>query len=67
MTLHTSPTHPTRLTCTPEEAAQALGVGRGTGYELIRRGELRSIRVGRKILIPLAAIDEFLNGQQEAK
>jgi excisionase family DNA binding protein len=54
--------NPTRLTRKPEEAAPMLGVGRNGVYDLIRSGQLRSIRVGRKILIPLAAIEDFLNG-----
>lgn len=58
---------PIRLTRRPEEAAPMLGIGRPAIYSLIRSGELRHIKVGRKILIPLSAIDEFLNGQQEAK
>lgn len=58
---------PTRTTRKPEEVALILGIGRNNIYEVIRSGQLRSIRVGRKILIPLSAIDEFLNGQQEAK
>ena len=53
---------PVRLTRKPEEAAPMLGVGRNGVYDLIRSGTLRSIRVGRKILIPLSAIEEFLNG-----
>lgn len=53
--------HAERLTRRPEEVGALLGIGRNGVYELIRKGELRSIRVGRKIIIPLAAIDEFLN------
>lgn len=52
----------TRLTRKPEEAGPMLGVGRTGVYALISSGKLRSIRVGRKILIPLSAIEEFLNG-----
>lgn len=51
-----------RLTRKPEEAAPMLGVGRNGVYALIRSGQLRSIKVGRKLLIPLSAIDEFLSG-----
>lgn len=53
---------PTRLTRKPEEAAPMLGIGRPAVYALIRSGELRHVKVGRKILIPLAAIEEFLGG-----
>lgn len=54
---------PERRTRRPEEVGRILGIGRNTVYELIRTGQLRSINVGRKILIPLTAIDEFLAGK----
>lgn len=50
----------TRYTCSAREAAQALGLGRSTTYELLRSGELPSIRVGRRVLIPLAALEGFI-------
>ena len=52
-----------RRTRKPEEVGKILGVGRNQVYELIRSRELRSISVGRKLLVPLTAIDEFLAGQ----
>lgn len=68
MTIPASVENPQRLTRKPEEAAPMLGVGRCGVYALIRSGQLRSVRVGRKILIPLSAIEEFLNGSMsEAK
>ena len=42
------------------EAARKLRIGVGRCYELTRCGRLRSIRVGKRILIPRAAILEFL-------
>ena len=50
----------------PAEAAQLLGVCRDTVYVLMRSGRLRSVRVGRARLIPLAAIDELLASQDSA-
>lgn len=50
-----------RLTRTPLEAAKLLGIGVNNTYKLVKSGELRHIKVGRKLLIPLTAIDEFLN------
>ena len=41
-----------------------LGIGRNTAYELIRSGQIRSIRVGRQIRIPREALLEFLNGRE---
>ena len=52
-----------RRTRKPEEVGKILGIGRNQVYELIRTRELRSLSIGRKLLVPLAAIDEFLAGQ----
>ena len=35
-----------------EEAARHLGIGRTAAYGLLSRGELRSIKLGRRRLIP---------------
>jgi excisionase family DNA binding protein len=53
-----------KLTYKPEETGPLLGLGRNSVYALIRSGALRSIRVGRKILIPTSAITEFLSGEK---
>lgn len=43
-----------RATITVEEAAEVLGpIGRGTAYEAVRRGEIPSLRLGRRILVPV--------------
>ncbi len=55
--LHTQ-TNP--LVLTADEASKLLRIGKNHIYELTRCGRLRSIRVGRKILIPHSAIREFL-------
>ena len=46
-----------------EEAARQLGIGRSLAYELVRVGKIRHFRAGIRILIPLAALEEFLAGQ----
>ena len=42
------------------EAAQLVGVGRSTMYELVARGELSSVRLGRKVLITRATLEALL-------
>ena len=37
-----------------------LSVGRCKIYELIRSGELKTVRVGKKYLVPMKSIEEFL-------
>ena len=39
---------------TVEEYARPVGIGRTAAYEAVRRGEIPSIRVGKRILIPTA-------------
>lgn len=36
-----------------------LGIGRNTAYELIRSGQIRSVRIGRQIRIPREALLDF--------
>lgn len=50
-----------------EEAARLLGIGRNQCYEALKRGELPSIRVGKRLLVPRAALDRLLeNGRSAA-
>ena len=51
------------MTLRVEELMPILGIGRNTAYELIRSGQIRSIRIGRQIRIPRDALLEFLNGR----
>lgn len=49
------------LALTVLEAGQVLRVGRNVAYELVRSGQLRSVRVGKNIRIPRDALAEYLN------
>ena len=50
-----------RLTVTVDEAAEAIGVSRVSLYNAINRGEFTQvIRIGKRILIPRAALDKLL-------
>lgn len=49
-----------RLTLTVDEAADLLGISRSLAYELVRVGELPSLRLGRRILIPRRVIYELV-------
>lgn len=55
-----------RLTLTVEEAAEILGLSRAFAYEAVRRGEIPSIRIGRRVLVPKAALNRLLSGEQES-
>jgi excisionase family DNA binding protein len=51
-----------RLTVTVPEAARLLGLSRMSAYNGIRTGQIPSIRVGRRVLIPRAALGRLLDG-----
>jgi excisionase family DNA binding protein len=53
---------PERLTLTVEEVAATLGISLSHAYEAIRRGEIPSIRIGRRVLVPRAALERLLEG-----
>lgn len=52
--------HP--LTLTVEQAAKALGIGRSTAYELVHTGDIPSLRLGRRIVVPVARLEALLAG-----
>ena len=49
-----------RLCVTVPEAAEMLAISRNFAYQLVREGKLPSIRFGKRILIPRAALEKML-------
>jgi excisionase family DNA binding protein len=49
-----------------QEAAVMLGIGRVSAYKAVREGQIPSIRLGRRRVVPLAAITRMLEGSHEA-
>jgi excisionase family DNA binding protein len=47
-------------TMTVEEVAELLGTGRTATYDAVHRGEIPCIKVGRKLVIPTAAVRRLL-------
>lgn len=45
---------------TIEEAAQLMRIGRNSAYEAARRGEIPTVRIGRRLLVPRAALERML-------
>ena len=46
----------------PKELFKLLGVSKNTGYELLRSGEIKSVRAGRSFLIPRKSVEDWLSG-----
>jgi excisionase family DNA binding protein len=56
-----------QLVFSVEEAAALLGISRAFGYQLVARGELPALRLGRRIVVPRFAIDELLERARPAE
>jgi excisionase family DNA binding protein len=54
-----------RATITMDEAAGVLGVSRASAYEAVRRGQIPSLRLGRRVLVPVPQLLELLRGGQQ--
>ena len=50
-----------RLTFTVCEVAELLGISRTSAYECVRRGEIPSITLGRRLVVSRAAIERLLD------
>ena len=48
------------LTVSVEEAARMLGISRGAAYTHARDGSLPTLRLGKRLLVPRAALDKLL-------
>jgi excisionase family DNA binding protein len=53
-----------RLLVSVTEAAQSLNISRSYAYELVAAGILVPVRLGRRVLIPIAAIEELIAGSK---
>jgi excisionase family DNA binding protein len=49
-----------RLTISVEEVATILGLGRSAAYEAARRGQIPTRRLGRRIVVPVPLLLEWL-------
>jgi len=45
-----------------DEAAEAVRLSRSQIYELIRSGQLRTIKLGRRRLVPVQELSNYING-----
>ena len=55
-----------RLTFTVDEVAIALGISRSSAYECAKRGDIPTVRLGRRIVVPRRAVLELLGESDTA-
>jgi len=49
-----------RPTLTVDEAAIVLGIARSSAFAAVRAGQIPSVRVGRRVLVPTASLRRLL-------
>ena len=55
---------PNRLAVRPRDAARILGISERTLWSLTKKGEIPHVRTGRVVLYSIAALEEWLAGNQ---
>jgi len=56
-----------RLLLKPLEAAQVLGIGRSLMYELIARGEIPSVRLGRCLRVSRESLQKWIREREQER
>jgi excisionase family DNA binding protein len=51
------------LTYSVEDVARLLGIARNNAYERVRCGDIPSIRMGKRYLVPRERFHAWLNGE----
>ena len=52
-------------TVTVEDAGALLGLGRSGAYDAAQRGDLPTIRVGRRLLVPVPALLRMVGAESD--
>jgi excisionase family DNA binding protein len=56
-----------RVCLTIEEARRLLGIGRSQAYAAARSGELPTVRIGKRLLVPRIALERMLERAGDAR
>ena len=52
-----------RIAYSPMEAASSLGLCLNSIYKMLKRGQLKGVKIDRKILIPKSELERLLSGK----
>lgn len=53
------------LATSVEHAGRLLGIGRNSAYKAVRDGDIPSVRIGGRILVPMARLRALLDGEHQ--
>lgn len=51
---------PAPLCVSVETAAEMLGIGRSLAYRMAKEGSLPTVKMGRRLLVPISKLEEML-------
>jgi len=51
------------LAVSDTEGGAMIGVGRTKFRELVRLGEIRAVKIGRRLVVPVSELESYLNRQ----
>jgi excisionase family DNA binding protein len=54
------------LVMTVPEAGKQLGVGRNQAYQAAKAGQIPTIRIGKRLLVPVSALDKLLSASDSS-
>ena len=54
-----------KLVYSIQEVAELLGISRSYAYELVRKGEIPVLRLGKKRVVPKEKFTRWVNGEEE--
>jgi excisionase family DNA binding protein len=55
-----------RRTYTVTEVAELLGISRSSAYLCVRRGDIPSLVLGRRVVVPRSAVERLLTGAERS-
>jgi excisionase family DNA binding protein len=58
--------NPNKRTLSVPQAAELLGIGRNQAYAAAKRGEIPTIKIGKRVLVSVVALERVLNGKAAA-
>lgn len=56
-----------KLLLSAEQAAEMLAIGRSKVFEMMASGELESFTIGRRRVLPVAGLREFVERQRQGQ
>jgi excisionase family DNA binding protein len=60
-TVSAEPAEPEPYLVSLDEAARRLGLGKTSVYGLVRAGRLKTVKVGKRHLVPTASLDAYVS------